>query len=152
MRNERGGGGEKRKPFSSPHPLALPIFLFAFAPTFAQELDWKRLLRRLLSSAEACFSPLARAFSVARVLARSLVPWPTFICSFSAPLKRYPGPITTVAVVRGKRENQGSFVRNSFHVKGLTRKADSMRRMIVRRTNKRNLGGMKEVEGTTSCC
>lgn len=56
------------------------------------------------------------------------------------------------AVVRRKRENRGSFVRNSFHVKGLTRKADSMRRMIVRRTNKKNLGGMKDVEGTTSCC
>ena len=42
------GEGEGKEGNSSPLPLPLPPFFFAPALTFAQWLDWKRLLRRLV--------------------------------------------------------------------------------------------------------
>ena len=88
------GGGEKRKPSSSFLPLPLPFF-FCLPSLQLSRNNW---------IGNACYAgffsapqrPLFR-----RSLARSLVPWPTVICSCFAPLKRYPGHITS-SCTRGK--------------------------------------------------
>ena len=136
------GGGEKRKLSSSFLPLPLPFFFVCLRSNF-------RAITRLETLATQASSLLRRGlFFAARWRVLSSHDRPLF-AAVSLLLRDIPDIL--LAVVRGERENQGSYVRNSFQVSGLTRRADSMQRMIVRRTNKRNLGGMKEVEGNTSC-
>ena len=118
------GRGEKETFLFSPPPSN---FFVCLRSSF-------RARTRLETLSYAGFSPPQRPL-FRRSLARSL----SHACSrvlsshdrplFAAfPLLLRDIPDLLPAVVLGKRENQGSYVRNSFPVKGLTRKADSMRR------------------------